>query len=50
MVIVVPDLMISYLLNLYNSHDFNGIMRSSGNMLGTRIYELIDGFGDKFGV
>lgn len=39
--VVIPDLMIPYLLALYSNHDFNGIMRSFSNLLGSHIGELI---------
>lgn len=44
--ICIPDLMFNYVLTLYNRHDFNGIMRSIYNFLGTNINMLISNFGN----
>lgn len=42
--IYVPDLMFNYIIELYNRRDFDGIMRSVYNLLGTRIYMMIRNF------
>lgn len=45
--IFIPDIMISYVLNIVSERDFDALMRCVNDFLGSRITDLVSDFGDR---